>query len=85
MIYDTSAEAYASVDTSRLEELVLSAIKSFGKNGCTSDDVRTMFRNFAYSSITARYAGLYRKKLITYLPEKRKGVSGRNMRVMVAA
>ena len=67
---DTSIEAAESIEPNRLEALVLDAIE-FYHSGCISDEVR--------------YAALYRKGLIDYTGEKRKGESGRNQRVMIPA
>ena len=79
---DTSKQAAESVDTTRLEELVYNAIKSYGDRGCISDEVRNMFKNLPYSSITARYRSLLDKGYIVDTGERRKGKSGRTQRVM---
>jgi|TARA_R100001463_G_scaffold117960_3_gene173628 hypothetical protein len=83
----TSVEAAESIEPNKLESLVLDSIKSF-YNGCISDEVIIHMRAYngidRYSTITARYAALYRKGLIDYTGEKRKGASGRNQRVMIA-
>jgi hypothetical protein len=81
---ETSKEAAYGVDTSYLEELVYDTIKGFGHDGCISDEVRRIHPTFPYSSITARYAALSRKGLISFKSEKRKGESGRSQRIMVA-
>jgi hypothetical protein len=78
---ETSYEAAATVDTTRLEKMVHNAIAAF-PYGCIADDVLAQFPNHPYSSITARFSALERKKLITCGPDKRKGASGRNQRVM---
>lgn len=77
----------ASAQLSPLEQRVWETIKSFGKYGCTSDDVRRALMkigSFPYSSITARYAALQNKSLITRGPDKRWGDSGRRQLVMRA-
>lgn len=79
---DTSHEAAKSVDTKRLEWMVYTAICSFGKAGCISDEVLTRFPNFPYSSITARYKALMDKGSIEDTGERRPGRSGKNQRVM---
>ena len=79
---ETSVRAEESIDAPRLELLVLETIQSF-KDGCISDEVRRCHPNLAYSSVTARFASLYRKHLIHYKGERR-GNSGRNQRVMFA-
>jgi|TARA_S200002703_G_C3603324_1_gene185218 hypothetical protein len=84
---DTSIEAAQSIDPSRLEAVVLSVIKTF-KNGCISDEVREYCKEKynidSYSSVTARYASLARKRLISFSGETRPGKSGRGQRVMFA-
>ena len=82
---ETSREAAYSIDTTRMESLVLAVIASFGSKGCISDEVRGALsdKKFSYSSITARYKSLYEKNLITY-NGTRRGLSGRGQRVMVA-
>ena len=81
---DTSVMAAHQVNTTRLEQMVHDVIKSFGPKGCISDDVREVMKEFAYSSVTARYRSLEEKSLIRYTGEKRKGISGRGQRVMVS-
>lgn len=81
---NTSLEALFSVDTTRLEDLVLGTVRRFGKDGCTADDVRKVHPELSYSSVTARPASLLRKGLITRGPDTRVGVSGRRQRVMRA-
>jgi hypothetical protein len=84
---DTSIEAAESLDVTRLENLVLGVISSF-PDGCISDEVRRVCEEKHqlnnYSSVTARYKSLAEKGLIFYTGEKRRGDSGRNMRVMIA-
>lgn len=85
---DTSIEAAESIEPNRLEALVLDAISKH-PNGCISDQVIIYMSAYhqinRYSTVTARYAALYRKGLIEYTGEKRKGESGRPQRVMVVA
>jgi hypothetical protein len=85
---DTSIEAAESIEPNRLEALVLDAIE-FYHSGCISDEVVRYMKVHhgidRYSTVTARYAALYRKGLIDYTGEKRKGESGRNQRVMIPA
>ncbi len=82
---ETSVQAAKKLDATKLEIIVLNAIKTF-ENGCISDDVRDYCLKHhginSYSSVTARYKALEEKELIEYTGEKRKGVSGRNQRVM---
>ena len=81
---DTSVEAAYEVDTTRLEGLVYSTIHRFGQRGCISDEVRDLYPNYPYSSITARYRALLDKGFIEDTGERRKGRSGKNQRVMRA-
>ena len=84
---DTSKGAAEGVDSTRLEAMVYRAIKGFGRPGCISDEVRALpeFRGFPYSSVTARYAALIEKRLVFDSGMRRRGKSGRSMRVMVAS
>jgi hypothetical protein len=81
---DTSRDAAYSIDTTILEGKVYAAICGFGARGCTSDEVRALpqFGEMAYSSVTARYRALLDKHLIVDTGERRRGASGRSMRVM---
>jgi DNA-binding MarR family transcriptional regulator len=84
---ETSKDAAASIDTTRLEQLVYRAVLDCGAHGCISDDVRRQlaWRKLSYSSVTARYKSLIDKGYIRLAGSKRKGDSGRNQRVMIAA
>jgi hypothetical protein len=81
---DTSNEAAQAVDTTKLEALVYEAIRSFGDQGCISDDVRAMFPSLPYSSVTARYKALIDKGYIEDTGDRRQGGSGRSQRVLRA-
>ena len=78
----TSHQATHAVDTTKLEQMVYEAIKSF-PNGCISDEILEMYPNYPYSSITARYRALLDKDMIEVTGVKR-GRFGRNQRVMKA-
>ena len=78
----TSHQAAQKVDTTKLETMVYEAIKGFPE-GCISDDILSMFPNYPYSSITARYRALLDKGFIEVSGVKR-GRFGRNQRVMKA-
>ena len=78
----TSHQAAQAVDTTKLEQLVYEAIKSFPE-GCISDEILEMYPNYPYSSITARYRALLDKDLIEVSGVKR-GKFGRNQRIMKA-
>jgi len=83
---NTSAEAFETIDTSKLERIVYEILLE-SKKGLISDEVRSLAQIrhgvTAYSSVTARFSSLYRKGLIEYVG-KRPGMSGRNQNVMVA-
>ena len=86
----TSWEAAESVDTNRLEKIVLSSIKAHGKKGATHDEVWSHLMKshrhstFREGSITPRYATLERKGFITRNGDTRKGNAGRSQLVMYA-
>lgn len=81
---DTSHEAAKAVDSAKLEALVYEAIRSFGDRGCISDEVRALFPNLPYSSVTARYKALIDGGFIEETGERRQGQSGRSQRVLRA-
>jgi len=78
----TSHQAAQAVDSTKLEQLVYEAIKSF-PDGCISDEILQMYPNYPYSSITARYRALLDKGFIEVSGVKR-GKFGRNQRIMKA-
>jgi hypothetical protein len=78
----TSHQAAQLVDSTKLEQMVYEAIKSF-PDGCISDEILAMYPNYPYSSITARYRALLDKDLIEVSGVKR-GKFGRNQRIMKA-
>ena len=61
------------------------AISAYGPNGCIAADLLAKYPYLPYSSVTARFAALERKGYITCGPDKRRGPSGRNQRVMRSA
>lgn len=81
---DTSHQAAAKVDTTKLEQMVYEAIKSFGPSGCISDQILAMFPNYPYSSVTARYRALLDKGFIEDTGLRKPGKSGRQQRIMRA-
>jgi hypothetical protein len=81
---NTSKVAAVLVDSTKLEQLVFEAIRSFGGAGCISDQVRDRYPNYPYSSITARYRALLDKGFIIDTGERRPGKSKRPQRVMRA-
>lgn len=81
----TSVAAAHSIKPTDLEIMVYDAIVSCGRHGATADELLEMFPGYSYSSITARPAALKRKDLIVDSGIKRRGRSGRNQSVLVAA
>jgi predicted transcriptional regulator len=81
---DTSIEAAISLDVTKLEGLVLQAIRSAGPNGMTQTELLAQFPGFSYSSITARPSALKRKGLIKDSGRRRPSVAGRSQAVLVA-
>jgi hypothetical protein len=81
---DTSIMAAESIDQTRLEALVLEAIKASGSKGITQDELLGKFPHFSYSSITARPAALKRKGLVKDSGARRLGRSGRSQMVLIA-
>jgi hypothetical protein len=80
----TSKDAAKSLNVSRLEGLVLTAIKRSRKTGRTQDELLKQFPDFSYSSITARPAALKRDGLVVDSGKRRPGRSGRMQAVLVA-
>ena len=81
---DTSKAAAALLDPTKLEGEVLAAIKSFGTNGCISDQIEAKLSHIKCSSVTPRYAKLNQKGLIRDSGERRVALSGRQQIVWVA-
>ena len=84
---DTSHQAKVSVDPTKLEQLVYQEIENFGDHGCIHDQVEHQMLtkyNIRTGSISPRYARLIEKGLIIDTGERRKAMSGRNQRVMMA-
>ena len=79
----TSKDAAKSVNTTNMEKVVYATIKLF-PDGCISDQVQDILDMYSYSTVTARFSALYRKGLIEYTGDLRKGRSGRSQRVMKA-
>ena len=78
----TSHEAAQAVDTTKIEQIVYEAIKSF-PDGCISDEILDMYPQYPYSSITARYRSLLDKGYIEIIGT-RVGRSGKKQRIMKA-
>jgi hypothetical protein len=84
-IAETSLLAYDVIlpNLARIQQEVLEVIKSFGQQGCISDEVRGVMDTSNYGTVTGRFSELFRKGFIEY-SGTRKGQSGRYQRVMVA-
>lgn len=81
---ETSVDAAQKLNSADLEHMVYHDIRKFGENGCIQDDILALHPGKPYSSITARFASLIRKRLIVETGEKRNGNSGRAQRVLRA-
>jgi len=81
---DTSKAAAALLDPTKLEFEVLEAIKSFGSNGCISDQIEAKLSHIKCSSVTPRYAKLAQKGLIRDSGLRRVARSNRQQIVWVA-
>jgi len=79
----TSKEAGVNVNVSKIERIVLDAIKSF-PGGCILQDIEHALPEIRQSSISPRIRPLIRKKLIIDTGEVRPSFSGRNQRVLKA-
>lgn len=78
----TSKDAAQAVDSTKLEQIVYEAIKSF-PDGCISDEVLEALPEHRYSSITPRYRALLNKGYIEITGTK-DGRSGKKQRIMKA-
>jgi hypothetical protein len=78
----TSYEAAEKIDTQKMEQVVLEAIKAF-PNGCIADEVLDSLPQYSYSTVTARFSSLLRKDHIEIIGT-RPGRSGRQQRIMRA-
>lgn len=78
----TSYEAAEKIDTQKMEQVVLEAIKAF-PNGCIADEVLDSLPQYSYSTVTARFSSLLRKDHIEVIGT-RPGRSGRQQRIMRA-
>jgi hypothetical protein len=81
---DTSIEAAESIDVSKLEGMVLNAIRAAGAKGMTQTELLAKFPSYSYSSITARPSALKRKGLVEDSGLRRPSANGRNQTVLVA-
>jgi len=79
----TSKEAALTVDTNKMEQMVLNVIKTF-PDGCICQDIELALPHVRTSSISPRIRPLLKKKLIVLTGEKRPGFSGRNQQVFKA-
>lgn len=81
----TSIAAYRSLDLTELESRVLEVIEVAGPAGVISDEIREVFGDLSYSSVTARFSSLEEKGKIFRAGDTRPGTSGRQQKVMRAA
>lgn len=81
---DTSVQAAESIEVSKLEGMVLRAIEMSRSKGLIADELRRLFPELSYSSVTARPASLKKKGLIGDSGERRAGDSGRMQAVLKA-
>ena len=77
----TSIEAAASIDTTRMEQIVYETIARFDQ-GCIQDEVLANLPQYPYSSVTARFRGLLDKGYIIDTGLTRAGKSGRQQRIL---
>lgn len=81
----TSIAAYRTAPIIPLRDRVEAVIKSFGPNGCITDDVIGHFSKTDKTNtgkITGRFSELIDEGKIVRLGDKRKGVSGKQQLVM---
>ena len=78
----TSYGAAEKIDTQKMEQVVLEAIKGFPE-GCIADQVLEALPQYSYSTVTARFSSLLRKDHIEIIGT-RPGKSGRQQRIMRA-
>jgi hypothetical protein len=81
---DTSKAAAASLNPAKMESEVLEVIKSFGIEGCISDQIEGLLSHIKISSLSPRYAGLAKKGLIRDSGLRRVAKSRRQQIVWVA-
>jgi hypothetical protein len=81
---DTSINAAKSINVTKLETMILLAIKESGEKGMTADELRSHFPHLSYSSVTARPSSLKAKGLIFDSGRRRTGKSGRPQAVLIA-
>jgi len=81
---DTSIKAAKSINVTKLETLILEAIRESGERGMTADELRSRFPDLSYSSVTARPSSLKAKGLIFDSGRRRTGKSGRPQIVLIA-
>jgi hypothetical protein len=69
-------------ESKTVRNTVFETIKSFGEEGCISDEVLKRNSSIKYCSITPRYRELIIDELVEVTGEFRPGISGRLQRVM---
>ena len=70
---DTSHEAAALVDASKLMREVYFAMLPFGERGCIGDDLKDALPHLEYQVISPRYVQMIKRGYIEKTGEKRRG------------
>ena len=82
---DTSIDAAISIDPTRLESLVLDAIRHFGESGATMDEVDRALPDVRASSISPRFKPLMEKGFVIGDGRTRKAIySNKQQRILWA-
>jgi len=81
----TSKDAAISIDPTRLESLVLDAIRHFGESGATMDEVDRVLPDVRASSISPRFKPLMEKGFVIGDGRTRKAIySNKQQRILWA-
>lgn len=79
---ETSHEAAALVDASKLIREIWEAMATFGDAGCIGDDIEKLLPHHTGQTLSPRYIQMVERGMIEVLEEKRKSPSsGRNQMV----
>lgn len=81
----TSIEAFRTTETLPIRELVHEIIRSYGADGCITDDVIAFFKKSEKTNtgrITGRFSELEAEGKIFRAGDTRRGVSGKSQLVM---
>jgi uncharacterized protein with PIN domain len=80
---NTSKEAAKTVNSENIEKQIYDVVKSFGFNGCITEQVIEITGS-TQNTINPRFAPLLRRGLIVDTGERRMAKTGRRQRVVVA-